>query len=133
MLLFCGGCGKPQLSESMISGAQSAYTDAIDAWKAKDYSTAVENFDLAIQDQGLDADQFCEALLRRAECHVELGHVDEAAADLETIADRVPQMDQFHLVRCKLYAKQGDSAKAQAEFEEARKINPQVERPAALN
>ena len=42
-------------------------------------------------------------------------------------------LDQFHLVRCKLYAKQGDRAKARAEFEEARKVNRQIERPDALN
>jgi Tfp pilus assembly protein PilF len=64
---------------------------------------------------------------------IELEDLDGAATDLEAVADRVPDLDQYHLVRCKLYAKQGDTAKAQAEFEEAQKINPQVEQPAGLN
>jgi hypothetical protein len=42
-------------------------------------------------------------------------------------------MDQFLLVRCKLYSKQGDPAKARAAFDAARQINPKVEPPVSFN
>jgi predicted negative regulator of RcsB-dependent stress response len=104
----------------------------VEALQAKDYAAALEHFNGAIEEGGLNADLLAEAELRCAECHIELGNLDEAAAVLEALSDHAPQMDQYHLLCCKLYSKQGDAAKARAEYEAAREINPAVEPPVKL-
>src|SRR5205823_4090826 len=110
-----------------------AFMEAQEALHQKDYASALEQFDAAIQGGGLNADLLGEAMLRTAECHVELGNYEEAANVLDSLEDRAPEMDQFHLVRCKLYAKRGDSAKARTAFDAARAINPKVEPPVSFN
>lgn len=116
-----------------IRSSESAHLLALEAWQSKDYAQALEHFQEAIEGEGLNADLIAEALLHTAECHVELGNLDEAAEVLEGLKDQAPELDQFHLVRCKLYVKQGDISKARTEFEAARAINPGLEPPAGVN
>jgi tetratricopeptide (TPR) repeat protein len=127
------GCGSRQMPADQLRSAESSYSAAMEALQGKDYATALEHFNAAIEEAGLNADLLGEALLRSAECHIELGNLDEAAAVLESLADRAPEMDQYHLVCCKLYAKQGNAAKARAAYEAAREINPEIQPPVALN
>ena len=133
LIASCAGCGKAQIPAREVRGAEDAYAEAQEALKQKDYATALDQFEAAIQGGGLNPDLLSEALLRKAECHVELGNYDEAAELLDSLEDQAPELDQVHLVRCKLYAKQGDSAKARAAFDAARAINPKVEPPPNLN
>ena len=133
LLTSFAGCGNKQISAPVVLSAEQAYADALEALQSKDYATALDQFDAAIQGGGLNPDLLGEALLRTAECHVELGNYEEAAAVLDSLEDRAPEMDPYHLVRCKLYAKQGDSAKARAAFDAARAINPKIEPPVSFN
>ena len=133
LLFLCVGCGRTQMSADQIRGGESAHLLALEAWQSKDYAKALEHFTEAVESEGLNADLIAEALLRMAECHVELGNLDEASDVLANLEEQAPDMDQFHLVRCKLYAKQGDGPKARAEFEAARAINPALEPPTRLN
>jgi Tfp pilus assembly protein PilF len=130
--VFLAGCGSRQIPASQLQSSESSYSAAVEALQARDYAAALEHFNAAIEEAGLNADLYAEALLRSAECHIELGNLDEAAAVLESLADRAPEMDQYHLVCCKLYSKQGDPAKARAAYEAAREINPSVEPPVKL-
>lgn len=132
MLVSCGGCSKSQMPASQVMSAESDYSEALEAFQAKDFATALERFNSAIEGVGLNPDLLGVALLRSADCHVELGNLEEAAAVLESLEENAPEMDQFHLVRCKLYSKQGDSTKARAEFDAARAINPRLEPPVTL-
>jgi len=132
-LLVClAGCGRGLAPAAQLRTSEAAYTEAMEALEEKDYATALERFEAAIQEAGLNADLFAEALLRSAECHVELGNLDAATEVLESLADHAPDMDRYHLVCCKLYLKQGDSAKARAAYEAARQINPAAEPPVPL-
>jgi tetratricopeptide (TPR) repeat protein len=133
LLVVCAGCGKPQMSAPQIASAESAYSDALEALQSQDYAAALEHFNTAINEAGLNPDLLCDAFLYSAECHIELGNLEEAAAVLESLEGHAPEMDKFHLVRCKLYAKQGDDAKARAALNAAREINPHVEPPLRLN
>lgn len=132
VLVWLAGCGTRQMPASKLRSSQTSYTAAMEALQANDYAAALEHFDAAIEEAGLNADQFAEAQLRSAECHIELGNLDEAAAVLEALADNAPEMDQYHLVCCKLYSRRGDAAKARAAYEAAREINPTVEPPIKL-
>ena len=132
LLMALAGCGKSQMPAAQLQSSESSYSAAVEALEAKDYATALDRFNAAIEEAGLNADLLAEALLRSAECHIELGNLDEAASVLESLADRAPEMDQYHLVCCKLYAKQGDAEKARAAFQAAREINPAVEAPVKL-
>src|SRR5262249_15670300 len=105
---------------------------AVEALQARDYAAALEYFNAAIEAAGLNADLFAEAQLRSAECHIELGNLDEAAAVLAALADHAPEMDQSHLVCSQRYSRQGDAAKARAAYEAAREINPAAEPPVKL-
>jgi tetratricopeptide (TPR) repeat protein len=117
---------------SQLQNSEASYSAAIEALQARDYATALEHFNAAMEEAGLNADLLAEAQLRCAECHIELGNLEEAAAVLEALADHAPELDQYHLVCCKLYSKQGDAAKARAAYEAAREINPAVEPPVKL-
>jgi Tfp pilus assembly protein PilF len=132
LLVWLAGCGSRQMPASQLRSSQSSYAAAVEALEAKDYAAALDHFTTAIDEAGLNADQFAEAQLRSAECHIELGNLEEAAAVLEALSDHAPEMDQYHLVCCKLYSKQGDTAKARAAYEAAREINPTVEPPIKL-
>jgi len=131
--LLLTGCGKTQMSAVQLRDAEAAYTEAVDAHSEKDYATALERFNAAIDEGGLNPDMFADALLRSADCHIELGNLDDASVVLDSLEANAPELDQFHLVRCKLYSKQGDIAKARAAFQAAREVNPAVEAPVALN
>jgi tetratricopeptide (TPR) repeat protein len=132
LLVFCGGCGKEQRFATQFRAAASAYAEALEAYQSQDYATALEYFTAAIDESGLDADHYADALLRTAECHVELGNFNEAAAVLDLLEPNAPEPEQVHLVRCKLYSKQGDAAKARSAYEAARAINPSIEPPVEL-
>jgi tetratricopeptide (TPR) repeat protein len=133
VLIVLIGCGKTQMPASQLRNAETAYSEAVDALQEKDYATALERFNAAIDEGGLNPDMFADALLRSAECHIELGNLEDAAGVLDSLEANAPELDQFHLVRCKLYSKQGDIAKARAAFQAAREINPTVELPVTLN
>ena len=133
VMIALAGCGKSQIAPVRLQNAESAYSDAKEALEEKDYATALERFSTAIEEAGLNPDLLADAMLRTAECHIELGNLNDAAEVLESLADRAPEMDQYHLVCCRLYAKQGDSAKARAAYDAAREINPSVEPPLGLN
>ena len=132
-LVLALGCGKTQMPPTQLRNAETAYSEAVEAFQEKDYATALERFNAAIEETGLNPDLFAHALLRSADCHIELGNLEEAAIVLDELEPNAPELDQFHLVRCKLYAKQGDAAKARTAYEAAREINPAVEPPVALN
>jgi len=132
LLAVLAGCGQVQIPASQLQSSESSYTAAVEALHARDYATALEQFNAAIDGAGLNPDLLAEALLRSAECHIELGNLEEAASVLESLVDHAPEMDQYHLVCCKLYSKQGDAAKARAAYEAAREINPSVEPPVKL-
>jgi len=117
------------MSAPQLMSAELAYSEALEAFEAKDFATALEHFNLAIEEAGLNPDLLGDALLRAADCQVELGNFEEAAAALDSLEGNAPELDRFHLVRCKLYAKQGNSAKARTEFDAARQINPNVQPP----
>jgi len=132
MTICIAGCSKPHVAPDLIRSAESAHAQGLEAMESHDYATALEQFTEAIESGGLNADQAAAALLLSADCHVELGHLDDAASVLASLEDQSPEEDQFHLVRCKLFARQGDAAKAHAEFEVARRINPAVQPPTVL-
>jgi len=132
LLAVLAGCSKVQIPASQLQSSEASYEAAVEALRAKDFAAALEKFNAAIDEAGLNADLLAEAMLRSAECHIELGNLDEAAAVLEGLSDHAPEMDQYHLVCCKLYSKQGDAEKARAAFQAAREINPAVEAPVKL-
>jgi len=133
LLACCAGCGRAQIPARQVKSAESAYSEAVEAQQSKDYATALELFNTAIDEAGLNPDLLGDALLRSADCHVELGNFNEAATVLDSLQENAPEMDRFHLVRCKLYVKQGDPVKARAAFDAAREINPRVEPPVKFN
>lgn len=133
VLVTLAGCSKTQMPASQLRNAETAYSEAVEALQNNDYASALEWFNAAIEETGLNPDLYADALLRSAECHIELGNLDEATAVLDSLEANAPELDQLYLVRCKLYAKQGDSAKARAAFDAARAINPAAEPPVQLN
>jgi tetratricopeptide (TPR) repeat protein len=126
------GCGSNQMPASQVRNAVVSYSEAVEAQREGDYATALSLYNAAIDEGGLDSDQHADALLRSAECCIELGNLDDAAAALDLLEANAPELEQFYLIRCKLYARQGDSAKAQAAYEAAREINPTAEPPVKL-
>src|SRR5262249_23587392 len=126
-LMFCAACSRTQMPENQIRDAQAAYIDGMDALASNDFGLALEQFEAALGIGGLSADQFGEAMLHSAECHIELGNFEDAAGVLDSLEAQATDLDQLYLARCKLYAKQGDMSKARVEFEAARKLNPEVQ------
>lgn len=130
--LILAGCGQQAKMEEQGVSSQTAYDAGLQAFEAGRYGDAVDKFSLAIDGGGLNADLYCDALIRRAIGRAEIKDFDGAHADLDAIADKAPDLERVYEARARVYLKQENREKAAEEFARAREINPGLPKLAGL-
>jgi hypothetical protein len=123
-LLPVMGCGSnsEQHADSR-QAAQAAYVEAKSAFDARDYAAAEQKFSAAIDLRGLGADDYCDALIRRAACWGVAGKYDEALASLHELEAGGGPTDLINVARAFVLKKQGKAGEAALALARARRIN----------
>lgn len=127
-LLACSGCSDGIPSDS-IATAQGAFDSAKKKLAANDMQATMADIEKAIELPGLDADQYAEAVLIRAQCHTSAGDLDKAEADITEAEMGSPNPALLHLTRAFLLKKQGKDSESKKEFSKAKRIDSGVKMP----
>jgi tetratricopeptide (TPR) repeat protein len=125
-VLIAAGCGD-QVTPARRVDAQSAADQAKQATVQKDYAAAEAAWTKAVSAGTLDPDQLVNAMIQRAVCRARLKKFNDALADLDSIKDVTPNLDEYHVARSFVLRAQGNSGQAQAEFAKARRLNPSIQ------
>lgn len=134
-LLSISGCQPDHSTPTTVGIAtKQALSIGLEAVEAQDWNTADTQLTTALTGKGLQADERGRALLARAKARVELGHLDEAESDLIELQQAAAgEMNLVYLLKCEWAIKKGYIEEANAAFDEARKINPELPAPSGLN
>ncbi len=127
--LCCTSCSNQQTPPQSVADAQTAFDQAVQAFEGGQYAEALNGFNTALETPGLAPDLAASALLKRAVCLADSGNFDAALRDLHEAEQGPCPTDQVHVARGLVLRKQGQTAAAQAEFQQAKKLNPHVELP----
>lgn len=122
LLSGCDGASTAQRAD-----AQSSLDAASEAAQRKDYVAAEAAWTRAIEIGSLNPDQYVKAHLQRAICRARNKKFSEALADLDTIRDVAPNMDEYHAARSFVLGKQGNDVLSRAEMQQARRLNPAIQ------
>jgi tetratricopeptide (TPR) repeat protein len=120
------GCGSSAERAGSRESAAESYNTATTAFENKDFAAAAEQFTAAIDARGLNPDQYADAFLKRAVANATLANYDAAHADLDMLERGAPNLDEVYAARAFVLLKQGKRTEAQAAFNKAKQINPQV-------
>lgn len=132
LVFVCGaGCSEPQVSGESIATAQQSYDQATSAFENGSYAEAKTSFDAALTAGGLTVDQLVDAYLKRSMCSAAAGDYAAAEQDIASATEGATDMEWVHIARGFLKAQQGDTAGAETEYREAKKLNPKVVIPKA--
>ena len=126
VIAVCIGCESPEVSEASAASAQKSYDQAVTAFESGSYPEARSAFDEALTGGGLTVDQLVDAHLKRSMCLATAGDYSAAEQDIERAAEGATDLEWVHVARGYLKAQQGDTSGAEAEYRQARSINPKV-------
>lgn len=130
ILVACtAGCGPSQMKATDIAASTQASEDALAKLTAKDYAGAKADAEAALKSGGLSADQASEMILVLIEASIGAGELDVAEAKLTEAESNANDMSRVFVLRGLLERKRGDQAKAQAAFDQARSLDPNVRIP----
>lgn len=116
------GCSE-KVASSSIASAQQALEQARDMVAGDNAAGALPLLSQAIGEGGLDADQYAEAFLLRAQCYALGGDVEKAQADLEQAELGAPSQGLLHLTRGIILSQQGKESEARKEFAAAKRLD----------
>lgn len=127
-LMTALGCGGDAGAEhkDMRRNAGVAYQEALAAIKARDYPTAEAKLSTALEG-GLNADDYCGAVAKRALCWAVAGKTTEALAELERIGTTGSNPDEVLVIQSFVLKKQGKTAPARDALTKAKRFNPRVQ------
>jgi len=123
------GCGPSQMKATDIAASTQASDDALAKLNAKDYAGAKATAEAALKSGGLSADQASEMILVLIEASIGAGELDAAEAKLTEAEPNANDMSRVFVLRGLLERKRGDQAKAQAAFDQAKSLDPNVRIP----
>jgi Flp pilus assembly protein TadD len=129
VLLCVSGCGSSQMRATDIASSTQTFEDAVAKLAAKDYSGSKEAAQAALKSGGLSADQASELLLVLVEAAIGAGDLDLAASKLDEAESVANDMARVAVLQGLLERKRGDQSKAQAAFDKARSLDPNVRIP----
>jgi thioredoxin-like negative regulator of GroEL len=127
VLLLCllSACRKgadPQI----FADAGHALEEAEKAYVAKDFAKAAEHYATAMAGGGLNADAYCDAAVRRAECLIRTEHFPDAETILAELDQGATNPAQLHNVRAFLMKKQGKAPQASEQQRLAKQLDPTI-------
>lgn len=128
LLLLAAGC-RQEISSSQVASAQEGLGKARQLITDGDFEAALPLVGRAVDDPGLDADQYVEAVVLRARCYAETGEIEKAKADLAEAEQGDPDQALLHLTRGVILLRQGDTAESKREFSKAKRLNPSLTIP----
>lgn len=129
VLLCVSGCGSSQMKATDIAASTQTFEDAVAKLTAKDYAGSKESAQSALKSGGLSADQASELLLVLVEAAIGAGDLDLAASKLVEAESVANDMARVAVLQGLLERKRGDQSKAQAAFDKARSLDPNVRIP----
>jgi len=129
VLLCVSGCGSSQMRATDIAASTQTFEDAVAKLAAKDYAGSKEAAQAALKSGGLSADQASESLLVLVEAAIGAGDLDLAASKLVEAESVANDMARVAVLQGLLERKRGDQSKAQAAFDKARSLDPNVRIP----
>ena len=121
------GCGN-EISPGEIRSSESAYDNGNKAFAAGDFQRAKDEYTAAIDGGGLYVDLYVEARVKRAVALAALGECGAAHEDLDAVLEGAADLASVYAARSFVFEKEGDTANAKQAFQQARRINPQVEK-----
>jgi tetratricopeptide (TPR) repeat protein len=128
LILAAIGCSSPgSQHEDLRRSAYTVYSEALDAFKAKNYSAAEPKLTATIDGGGLNPDIYCNAVAKRALCWASAGKYNEALADLDKLGPAASNLDEVYAVRSYILRKQGKAAESRAALAKARRYNPSTQ------
>ncbi len=132
LLLLAGivGCRSDAVPSNQIATSEAGFELALTLIESNNYADALSALDSAINSGGgLNPDLVTEAYIARALCHVQLGDVTKAEADIEVAEGGVGGLAQLLVVRGLIARKKGDESSAEQFFSRAREVDPNVKIP----
>lgn len=132
LLIICSvGCARDQNAAKTRSSEQE-FQLGREAFEKKDYDEATRHLDVALRQQGLNADLAAEALMMRAKANIQLGRSTEALRDLEEVSKGPALREDVLATRGDVAILQGDLEEARRLYSKAQKLNPAVKLPETL-
>ena len=119
------GCGRAALVQR-LAASEAAYWSAKNAVVNRQYETAGQRLDIAIQAGGLSPDLLADAFAIRAVCHAHRGALEEARRDLQ-MASRGASPDLLLSAQSFVLRRQGKTAEADSTWHAAQSMNPTVQ------
>lgn len=129
VLLCVSGCGSSQMRATDIAASTQTFEEAVAKLATKDYAGSKEAAQAALKSGGLSADQASELLLVLVEAAIGAGDLDLAATKLVEAESVANDMARVAVLQGLLERKRGDQSKAQAAFDKARSLDPNVRIP----
>ncbi len=123
------GSSSSSLPARQVAQAQSSLDLAAANLASGDFEGANTQINAAINEPGLDADQYCEALLIRAQCLAESGDLDAAEKDLAEAEMGAPSEVKLLLARAFVLHRKGERAAASKEFARAKRLDSSLKSP----
>lgn len=132
LLIICSvGCARDQNAAKTRSSEQELQLGR-EAFERKDYDEATRHLDVALRQQGLNADLAAEALMMRAKSNIQLGRATEALRDLDEVSKGPAPREDVLATRGDVAILQGDLEEARRLYSKAQKLNPAVKLPKTL-
>jgi len=128
VILLIWGCSQqPQAAQTQA--AQESLDIAVTMSAEEDAEQVEALLTEAIERDGLETDQWTDAVFRRAQVRYRLQKYDEALADLEELEPGAPDLALLLALRAEILLAAGKTADAKVAARKARLANPRVKLP----
>ncbi|MFO0978736.1 MAG: hypothetical protein U0996_20180 [Planctomycetaceae bacterium] len=132
-LQFSSGCSSGSgAAASSVAASEGSLQTGLDAYEKGDYAAAETALAAAVTSGALQADLIETALRTLAQSRIQLGKLDEAAADLEKLKAGAAELDKYWLTVAELEKKKGNASAVSDAIKQAKTLNPKVQIPPAL-
>jgi len=129
-LLFISGCSTDnQIPENVLVKARASYEEGVLLVKQKDYEAAIPRLTDAINNGALANTEIVNSLLMRAKSYLFTQNSNLALEDINTVmrgVEETAQIAEAHAMKSLYLKKSGELPKADAEFQKAQSIDPNV-------
>jgi tetratricopeptide (TPR) repeat protein len=122
------GCGGHTEVVNTRENAYAAVVQADQAFQSRDYATAAERYDVAVNGGGVNPDVYASSSVKLAISHAMLKKFDDAIAVLDKIEQEgAPNLAEIYAARSFILKKQGKAAESRAALAKARRYNPRIQ------
>ncbi len=122
------GCGN-EVSSDSIAESQDLLDQSKQLVADGDRSAALPLLETALEQTGLNVDQYAEALLYRAQCYAEAGQLEQANADLQEAEMGAPDPALMMHSKGVVLSAEGKDSEAKKAFSQAKRLDKSLNLP----